>query len=186
MIKINLLATDLIKKEERYELVVLAYALLFIGIVTAGLNIWSKYNANNKLEYRVSQSERELIKYESILKQVETLQSTTNILETKKSIIGALMKSRLTYVYFMEDMLALLPNNLWFKSLTTRLGVDGTISANLDADALDNYAIADVVSALSSDVNFSGTELGAITTTSNAKNQISSFKLKFSYKKKNI
>ena len=92
MIKINLLSTELIKKEERIELILLAYTLLFIAVVAAGLNFWSKYKANSKLEYRITQSERELVKYESILKQVETLQATKNILETKKSIIDSLMK----------------------------------------------------------------------------------------------
>jgi Tfp pilus assembly protein PilN len=184
MIKINLLAPEMIKKEERNELIILAYAVLAAAVLLGAADYTAKISSYNKLQARVSLSERELVKYESILKQVEALQATTNVLATKKNIINGLMQSRLTYLNFMEDMLEMLPYNLWFKSITTSLAADGKIAANMEAEALDNYAIADFVSSLSANPSFAGVELGALTTTAGAKATTSTFRLKFDYKKK--
>ncbi len=185
MIKINLLAPEMIKKEERNELIILGYAALIVAVIIGAFDYTLKFRSYKKLEYRVSQSERELVKYESILKQVEALQSTTNVLATKKSVISTLMQSRLTYLYFMEDILELLPYNLWFRNITTQLTADGRISVNMDAEALDNYSIADFVSSLSSNPSFANVDLGALTT-SGAKTPTSLFHLKFDYKKKSL
>jgi len=184
MIKINLLSPDLIKKEERHEFIFIAYAIVFFAVVAAGADYAVKYRSFKILELRVTQSERELSKYESIQKQVEALQSAKNILETKKSVINSLMLGRLTYVSFMEKILEVIPNNLWFKSITTLAATDQSVSVTMDAEALDNYAIADFISALSQNKNFSNVELGAITTSVSAKIPTSLFKLKFVYKNK--
>jgi len=184
MIKINLLATELIKKEERNELIILAYAVLIIAVITGALNYAAKFRSYKKLESRVTQSQRELDKYESILKQVEALHATAAVLETKKSVINTLMQGRLTYLFFMEDILEVLPYNLWFRTVNTQLGSDGKISVNMDAEALDNYAIADFLSSLAASSDFGNVELGAITTASGGKVPTSSFHLKFDYKKK--
>ena len=184
MIRINLLAPEMIKKEERNELIILGYAALIIAVLIGAFDYTLKFRSYQKLEYRVSQSERELVKYESILKQVEALQSTTNTLETKKNIISTLMQGRLTYLYFMEDILEMLPSNLWFRNVTTQLAPDGKIVVTMDAEALDNYAIADFVSSLSGNPSFANVELGALTTAAVAKTTTSIFHLKFDYKKK--
>jgi len=186
MIKINLLAAEMIKKEERYELVIVAYALLAAAIVLAVFDYTLKVSSFKKLEDRVSQSQRELSKYESILKQVESLQATTKVLETKKNVIGTLMQGRLTYVYFMEDILETLPYNLWFKSVNTQLGTDGMMKVNLDASSSDNYAIADFVSSLSSNNSYADVDLGPITTSMSARSSVSSFRVSFNYKKHNL
>ena len=184
MIKINLLAPEFIKKEERNELIILAYAILVVAIIIAGINFAAKYRGYSKLESRVLQSERELAKYESIQKQVEALQAARNVLETKKNIINTLMVGRLVYVNFMEDMLEILPNNLWFKTASTGLGPDLKVSVTMNAEALDNYAIADFFSALSQNENFMDAELGAIATSAGAKNTTSVFQVKYSYARK--
>jgi Tfp pilus assembly protein PilN len=184
MIKINLLSADLIKKEERHELVFIGYAIILVGLIGAASDYTIKFRSFKILESRVEQSEKELTKYESIQKQVEGLQSAKNVLETKKSIINSLMLGRLTYVKFMESMLDVIPNNLWFKNINTQLIADQSITVTMDAEALDNYAIADFISALSQNKNFSNVELGAITTNAGAKMPTSSFKLVFLYRKK--
>ena len=176
----------MIKKEERYELVIVAYALLAAAIVLAVFDYTLKVSSFKKLEDRVSQSQRELSKYESILKQVESLQATTKVLETKKNVIGTLMQGRLTYVYFMEDILETLPYNLWFKSVNTQLGTDGMMKVNLDASSSDNYAIADFVSSLSSNNSYADVDLGPITTSMSARSSVSSFRVSFNYKKHNL
>jgi Tfp pilus assembly protein PilN len=184
MIKINLLSPELIKKEERLELIFIGYALIIVAIIAAGTDYFVKYRTYKILESRVEQSEKELEKYQSIQKQVEALQSAKNVLETKKSIINTLMMGRLTYVNFMESLLDVIPSNLWFKTINTQFIADQGVSVTMDAEALDNYAIADFISALSQSKNFNNVELGAITTNSGAKSPTSTFKLNFLYRKK--
>lgn len=184
MIKINLLAPELIKKEERHELIFIGYVILIVAVIAAGTDYLVKFRSYKILESRVEQSEKELAKYESIQKQVEALQAAKTVLETKKTIINSLMSGRLTYVGFMERLLDVIPNNLWFKSINTMLAADQSMTVNLDAEALDNYAIADFISALSQNKNFSNVELGTITTSSGEKSPTSSFRITFVYRKK--
>lgn len=184
MIKINLLSPELIKKEERNELIILAYAVIVLATIIAGADLFAKYRSFVKLQSRVSQSERELAKYESIQKQVEALQATRTALETKKNIISSLMASRLVYVHFMEDMLEIMPNNLWFRNITSNLGPDLAIAVTMDAEALDNYAIADFFTALTQNENYTNAELGSITTPQGVKVPSSAFQVKYLYARK--
>ncbi|MBN1823336.1 MAG: PilN domain-containing protein [Endomicrobiales bacterium] len=184
MIKINLLAPDAIKKEERNEILILAYALIaalfLIGLARYGL----KYNNYRKLEARITKSQNELQKYEGIVKQVETLQATKTILETKKNVIDALKQGRVTYPRFLEEMLAMMPSNLWFKNMFTTSQPDGKIAIKLDAESLDNYAIADFITSLSLNPDFEDVVLGPINTTTSDKRTTSVFNLSFNYLKK--
>ena len=176
----------MIKKEERNELIILAYAALVAAVIAAAFDYTAKLRCFNKLEYRISQSERELSKYESIQRQVEALQATTNVLETKKNVINTLMQGRIAYLYFMEDIVEMLPYNMWLKTINTQLGGDGSNTVTMDAEALDNYAIADFVSSLSTNQSFSNVEMGSITTSAGSKMTVSSFKVTFIYKKKAV
>jgi Tfp pilus assembly protein PilN len=184
MIKINLLSPELIKKEERIELVIIGYAIIIAAVIVAGSDYFVKFRSFKVLESRVEQSEKELAKYQSIQKQVEALQAAKNVLETKKSIINSLMLGRLNYVNFMENILDVMSNNLWFRNMATQLVSDNGINVTMDAEALDNYAIADFITSLSQSKNFNNVELGPITSNTGAKTATSSFKLTFLYRKK--
>jgi type IV pilus assembly protein PilN len=184
MIRINLLRPDSIKKEERTELLTLAYAVIFLAVAACGGVYYMKYRSYQTLDGRIRQVEGELSKYESIVKQVDALQATKKVLETKKSVIDGLMAGRLLYPQFMEKLLSLMPGGISFRSMSTQTQPDGTLSVTLDADALDNYAIADFVTSLSSDTDFSDVELGAITTGTSGKTAISGFHVTFQYHRK--
>ncbi|HBU69173.1 MAG TPA: hypothetical protein DEE98_02195 [Elusimicrobia bacterium] len=182
MIKINLLPPESIKKEERKEIFILAYGVLAIFVLIGLVKYGFKLSFYNSIQTRTAAAEQELGKYESIVKQVDALQATKTGLETKKNVISSLMADRLVYPVFMQKVMELLPSNVWFKSLSTNMSPGGLINVTLEADALDNYGIADLITALSTDGNFSGVELGPINTNTSAKTQTSSFRLTFSYK----
>ncbi|MCB4790760.1 MAG: PilN domain-containing protein [Elusimicrobia bacterium] len=183
MIKVNLLAANLIKKEERNELFVLACILAAIIVLLGGAGYGSKLYSNMKLEKRIEVANRELTKYESIVRQVEALQSTKTVLETKKNLINTLSATGLTYPVFMEKLMSVLPDNIWFKSVNTKTLNDTDLSISMDAEALDNYAIADFISFLSTDKSFSNIELGQITTAGTDKMPTYSFKMTANYRK---
>lgn len=184
MIKINLLAPELIKKEEKNEILIIGYLIIGILFLIGLGNYWNKLRSFNKLEARLTLSKSELSKYESIVKQVEALQGTKNVLETKKNVINSLMINRLLYPKFMEDLVNLLPSNVWLKTLATQLQNDGKMSVAVDAEALDNYAIADFVTALLSNKDILNTELGTISSAASTKAVTSMFHLTFIYQKR--
>jgi Tfp pilus assembly protein PilN len=95
------------------------------------------------------------------------------------------MTGRLFYSEFMGDMVRILPANIWFQSMTTQMQDPAHMTVKLNAQSLDNYAIADLVAALSIGTNFSGPELGPISTnTPNAgKPVVSAFTISFNYRK---
>jgi Tfp pilus assembly protein PilN len=183
-IRINLLSPESIKKEERNEILLLGYAALVIVCVFCAANYAMKLSRFQKLETRLTAAQQELGKYEGIVKQVETLQATKKVLETKKNVINTLMAGRLLYPRFMEDLLSVLPSNIWFRTLTTALAADGKMGIVLDSDSLDNYSIADFVTALAANADFSNVELGTITTATTNRQQTSAFRLTFNYLKK--
>lgn len=183
MIRINLLASEAIKKEEKKELVALAYFLTAIVILTGLVKYGLKFNAYRLVENEIKLVDFELKKYESIVKQVEALQATKKVLETKKNVIDSLMIVRLVYPKFMEELIVSTPDNIWFKSLTTKLDAGTQISIKLGAEALDNYSIADFITTLSSNPNFLDVELGPISTIEKDKSETSSFDISFNYKR---
>jgi Tfp pilus assembly protein PilN len=183
MIKINLLAPDSIKKEERTEILLLAYLVIVIAVICGIANYGMKFASLKKVEFRLERTQKELGKYENIVQQVEALKTTKKILETKKNVINTLMASSLIYPHFMEDLLNILPRNIWFKTLNTTLDANGRISVNLTADALDNYSIADFISALMTTNGFANPVLGTINISKADKTQTSAFQVTFSYQK---
>lgn len=184
MIRINLLAPENIKKEERNDILLLGYLCLVILTLAAGTNYAIKLRSYHTVQARLGDIQKELGKYESIVRQVDTLQATKKILETKRNVINALLSSGLIYPRFMEDLLQLLPSGISFKTLTTRLAADGKMTVTLTAEAIDNYSIADFMSALGTNADFSSVELGPVITTGGTKSPSSNFNLNFGYQKK--
>lgn len=184
MIRINLLSPERIKKEEPKEIIALAVMIMVVFIAVGIVKYVILLGSYSSLEGRISKTQTELNKYEGIVKQVEALQSTKTVLETKKNIINNLMAGRLVYPRMMEDFLQVLPPNVWFTSLRTNLQPDLSMKLDLTAQSLDVYSIADLITALASNPNFTNPELGPISTaTGDPKKQVSSFTLSFSYKR---
>lgn len=184
MIKVNLLASEAVKKEERQEIMILAYIVIGL-IVVAGLGKYGlKFRSLKKVEKRIEHSKSELKKYQSIVNQVETLKSTKKVLETKKNVIKTLMSARLIYPTLMENLLNTIPNNVWLKTMNTKILSGNKTNVKLSAESLDNYSIADFITSLSSDKNFVDVELGQITTAAKQKDkqQTSNFQIQFNYR----
>ncbi|MCX5781597.1 MAG: PilN domain-containing protein [Elusimicrobia bacterium] len=184
LIKINLLSKENIKKEERKELVWLSLLAMIIAVIFGSLVYFLKVHAYNVVETRINQAQFELTKYESIVKQVEALETMKRSLETKKNVINMLREKGIVYPRFMEDLMSVLPQGISLKTLSTVLQPDGKITVSLSADATDNYPIADFITELTLKGIFSDVELGAITTTRSDKATISSFSMTFSYQRK--
>jgi Tfp pilus assembly protein PilN len=184
IIKINLLSTDKIAKEERTEYLAIGYAVVAVLLITVLANYALKLSAYKKLETRITTAEAQLQKYQSIVGQVEGLQSIKKVLETKKNLIDSLMASGLLYPKFMETLAQKTPSGILIKTMNTTLKADGSMDVVIEAEALDNYSIADFMSSLIADPDFTAIELGAISAAPGAKPSGSNFKLTFNHIRK--
>lgn len=184
LIKINLLTSDKIVKEERTEYLTLGYALIVIvAVALIGMYV-AIWNATNKLVKATAAREAELSKYQTVVQQVEQLQATKMVLETKKNVIDSLRAGALLYPWFMQTLAARTPAGISYRSMNTTLTPTGGLSANLDAMAMDNYAIADCIGILSVDKEFSLVDLGAITAIGAENSSASNFRLTFNFDRK--
>lgn len=181
LIKINLLASDRIVKEERTEYLSLGYAVLVI-VTIALIGMYAViWNATAKLARVTAEKETKLSEYQAIVKEVEELQAANAILAAKKNVIDSLKANGILYPLFMQTLAARTPAGISYKSLNATLTPVGGISANMDAVALDNYAIADCIGILSVDHEFSLVDLGAITAIGAENSSASNFRLSFTY-----
>jgi Tfp pilus assembly protein PilN len=185
MIKINLLPSEFVKKEERREIMIIAYIIAVIVLLFLAGNYGVKYMAYKEVENQIKLVEQDLARYETIVRQVEELQNSKTVLETRKSVIDTLMQVRLTYPKFMEDLLSVLTEGVWLKTCYTKSDPAGALDLNISAESLDNYAIADFLDALYINKDFSNVELGAINTQISDKGSLSSFTMKLKHKKAN-
>lgn len=184
-IKINLLSKENIKVLERTEFIWLFILLMIISSIFGGAYYFFKVHLNDIAEAQFKQVQAEMTKYENVLKQLELLESTKSTLEIKKGVINSLHERCLIFPRFMEDFASVLPTGISIKSLVTRLQPDGKISITLSGDSVSNYPIADFITMLTLNNNFSGVEIGTITTrTAPGLAPVSSFTLNFSYLRK--
>jgi len=182
MIKINLLPPEELKKEAEKKTVVLV-SLIASSILTLGMVVFLvRLTTEKNLSLKLSELEKDVKQNQSAVDEVKKLKTIIATLESKKNLIENLMKYSLIYPKFMEKFLGLVPPQIWFTSLTTTSKPQG-FSVTVNCISYDNFAIADFISNLESSPEFSGIELGNITSsTSSSGLEIFNFQLKFEYK----
>ena len=105
--------------------------------------------------------EKELKHYQQIVDEVKKLKSLTETLDARKKTIENLMKSRLSYPKFMEDLLSILPGAIYLNSLNTT-DIPNGYALTLSCISYDNFAIADFISNLETSKKFTNIELSGI------------------------
>lgn len=184
MIKINLLPPEIRKKAEKKRII----ALAGLGVLVVVLIIFGVYGGKvlhyRKLTRELKGIENELRRLDPVLKEIEQKQREKEVLVKKYQVMKDLMRNTLIYPQFFEELVNLLPDNVWFSNLTTKSSPESPIlEVNLDASALDNYAIADFLVNLEKKGYFTDIELGAIQKTGEEKEAVLNFRLTFRYQR---
>ena len=139
------------------------------------------------LRTQAAQLQHQRESLQPILNQVKALDDAKASLNQRKGVIQQLESERLRYPQFMDDFVKLLPGNLWLVNLNTTSPQGGnTLTVGMDVVALDNYAIADLVSNLESSQIFTDVDLGAISATQNPTGQSLTFHVNTTYKPMNV
>lgn len=137
----------------------------------------------NRLRAEAGALQNELDRYLPVAAQVDAMEQAKTQLQARKTVIQQLEGERLRYPQLMEDLLKLLPGNVWLTNLTTQTTTGDTMSIAMDVVALDHYAVADLVSNLESSQIFSDVDLGTLTLSQSPTGQSISFHLGTSYRK---
>lgn len=184
MIRINLLPAELESAPTVINPAIPVAAvglLLLVLIVPVHLSMVAK---KKKAQGDIADINSQLDRYQPIIAQVDQLEMKRTALNQRKGIIQSLESERLRYPQFMDDFIKLLPGNLWLTNLTTAMQGGDTMIVNMDVIALDNYAIADLVSNLETSQIFRDVDLGAISASAGANgSQSMTFHLTTTYHK---
>jgi len=186
MIKVNLLPPELEPAPSELNPAIIVTPLVLV--VSIALFVMYRQQASLLEEQRneIRKAQNDIKQLEPIIAKVEELEKQKTELNKKKGVIQTLENERLTYPQFMEDLVRLLPSNIWLTNLATISQPNGTdLDVTLGVTALDNYAIADLISNLENSQIFSNIDLGAIATTPGAQAgaQSMAFQVKTTYKR---
>lgn len=186
MIRINLLPAEIESAPSQINPAIpLSAAAIIPTLILAPIHL-SQMATRQHLHSEVTSLKSELDRYQPIIAQVEALEQAKVQLTQRKSVIQELESERLRYPQFMDDFVKLLPGNLWLTNLSTVPQPNGNaMTVNMDVIALDNYAIADLISNLETSQIFTDVDLGAISASQSPTGQSMTFHVMTTYRKVN-
>lgn len=188
MIRINLLPAELESAPSQINPALPVGLACIVPLVFLAPFHISQKAAQARLKSDIQSLNSELERYQPIIAQVEQLEQAKAQLQQRKGVIQSLESERLRYPQFMDDFVKLLPANLWLTNLTTAMqgGTANVLIVNMDVTALDNYAIADLISNLETSQIFTDVDLGAISASqSPTGGQSMTFHITTTYRKAN-
>ena len=184
MIRINLLPAELEAAPSRINPAApLSAAVILPALILIPIHM-SQMATRKRLQTESASLKSELEKYQPIIAQVDALEGAKVQLTQRKSVIQQLETERLRYPQFLEDVVKLIPNNVWLTNLVTAASSSSNaLTVNMDVVALDNYAIADLIANLETSQIFSEVDLGAIAAAQSPTGQTMTFHVTTNYQK---
>lgn len=161
MTKINLIPKESIIKEEHPELAILAIGAAAIVVIILFSNYTSKLTRRAALKKEITAVERELAQLQTVIDQIARLKAQRDAVNSKKTALEGLNKTRLLYPILMEDLAKILPGGMWLLNLNTKTG-DAVTGLSFSATAYDNYIIADLLQSLEDSKIFQRPEISGI------------------------
>jgi type IV pilus assembly protein PilN len=159
MIRINLLPFRAARKKENIRRQVSIFFLSFFFVIV----VLFYYNINlggriTKLKDSVDYTQKEVIKYKKITKEIEEIKKKLAILKKKTEVIKMLEKNRFEPVDLLDTMTKkVIAKRMWFTKLETK-----EKQVNIDGIALDNKTVADFMTRLESTGLFGSVKLNKI------------------------
>ncbi|MCG3203905.1 MAG: hypothetical protein KCHDKBKB_00582 [Elusimicrobia bacterium] len=182
MIRINLLPPEYAEAQSKKELQVLLGSLGVFVFVVLILFWFTQSRKAARLEKQIIEAEAELQKFQAINSQIETIEASKKRLTSKRDVIRNLNKSRLIYPVFFEDILPIIPSDVWVTNIQiTEQG--SAMKVVMTSNALSNFAVATWLTNLQQSTHFSNIELSQISYSNNAEQggQTLSFSITCSY-----
>jgi Tfp pilus assembly protein PilN len=166
MIKINLIPPEYAEAQAKKEQQILFGTIGSFSAVLLFLFWLVKSRQAASLESKIQEAEGELNKFQSIVSQIERIEADKQQLSSKRDVIRNLNRSRLVYPVFFEDILPIIPSDVWL--LSVRLTETGSqMKLDMSANATSNFALATWLTNLQQSQHFSSVNLSPISYTSN-------------------
>ncbi len=184
MIRINLLPAEFeaAPSARINPAIPLSIAVIIPALILIPIHL-NQLATRKRLQTESASLKSDLERYQPIIAQVEALEAAKVQLTQRKSVIQQLESERLRDPQYFDDILTLIPNNLWLTHMTTTSPTSNTMTLSLEVMALDNYAIADLIANLETSQIFTEVDLGAISAAQSPTGQTMSFHINTNYKK---
>lgn len=144
MIRINLLPTRAVKKQEAGRQQLILFALVLIG---AGIGNYYWYAdrdaANQQLTSQIAVINEEIRKLDQIIGEVKNIAKEKQELEDKLKVLDTLKKNRTGPVKMLDALATSIPKNVWL----VKLDENGQ-TMTIDGSALSNEDLAEFMKAL--------------------------------------
>ncbi len=111
-----------------------------------------------RLETQITEAEAELRKYQAIISQIESIETNKKQLTAKRDVIRNLNRSRLIYPVFFEDLLPIIPSDVWVTNVQIN-DQSGSMRVSMNSNALSNFALATWLTNLQQSTHFKDVEL---------------------------
>lgn len=161
MIRINLLPPEFAAAQSKKEQQILfgsSGAVLIFFLLTFWM-IQSRKAA--ALDVKISGAEAELRKFQSIISQIESIEANKQQLVAKRDVIRNLNQSRLVYPVLFEDLLPIVPSDVWVTNIQIT-EQSGPMKIVMASNALSNFALATWLTNLQQSSHFSAVDLSPI------------------------
>lgn len=166
MIRINLLPPEYEAAQAKKEQRILLSSVGGLSVVLLLLFWGIQVRRVNALEKKVAETEANLREFQAIVSQIEQIEADKQRLAAKRDVIRNLNRSRLIYPVFFEDLLPVIPSDVWITNVqVTEQGTQMRISMNSFAHS--NFALATWLTNLQQSPHFSNVDLGPISYSSN-------------------
>jgi type IV pilus assembly protein PilN len=161
VIRINLLPPEFdAAQAKREQQVLFGGAGAAIVLILACVWIFQARRAA-ALEVKIVNAQAELAKFQAIVSQIEKIEQDKARLTAKREVIRNLNRSRLVYPVFFEDVLPIVPSDVWVTSIQL-VEQGASMKVSMNAQALSNFALATWLTNLQQSRHFSNIDLSAI------------------------
>lgn len=166
MIQINLLPPEYAIAQAKREQQIIFGSVGSVTVVVLLLFWVVQTRKAAALERQVIEAEAELKKFQSIISQIDSIEANKRQLLAKRDVIRNLNRSRLIYPVLFEDLLPIIPSDVWVTNIQI-LGQGPSMKIVMASNALSNFALATWLTNLQQSTHFSGVELSAISYANN-------------------
>lgn len=161
MIRINLLPPEYDAAQAKREQQVLFGGLGAAAVVILAFVWLVQARRASALETKIVDAQAELAKFQAIVSQIEKIEQDKARLSAKRDVIRNLNRSRLVYPVFFEDLLPIVPSDVWVTSVQL-VEQGSSMKVSMNAQALSNFALATWLTNLQQSRHFSAIDLSAI------------------------
>lgn len=182
MIRINLIPPEYAAAQEKKEQQILIGFSSAIVAVVLILFWFVQSRRAAQLQTKITDAEAELKTYQSIIAQIDSIEANKRQLVAKRDVIRNLNRSRLIYPVLFEDLLPILPSDVWLSQMQFAEQPGGTaMKITMNLSAISNFSVATLLSNLQQSTHFSGVELSPISYTTSESGQILVFTITCGY-----